>query len=153
MNTEISPPSSGLQQKETALQDFLKAFMHTPASMRELQSLIEQQPDLLLGDHYWRTISQNGIDFNLPSDNDGSIGNLIAFSRISNEREVLCAINLHTQDHTAVYVTLDDSMHLSGSKMNCLYASAASPQELNVEDRNGKAVRLTVPPRGLVIYA
>lgn len=148
---ETSQLSHSLDEKQAAFQEILAAHQLAPDSMEALQLLIEKQPELLISDHYWRTVSKNGTDFTITSQNDSSSG-VVAFSRISNEKEMLCAINLSSQEEAAVYVTLDNGLHPSGSRMKCLYASAASPMELNVEDRNGKAVRLTVPAGGLVIY-
>jgi hypothetical protein len=148
---EKAQPDQKTEEKPTAFQDFLTGFQLNSGSMEAFQLLIEKQPELLLGEHYWRTVSKNGADFAFPT-TSGSSSNVVAFSRISNEKEILCAINLSVQKEAVVYVTLDDNLHSSGSRMACLFASAASPRELNVEDRNGKAVRLTVPPGGLVVY-
>ncbi|MCE7062263.1 hypothetical protein [Dyadobacter sp. CY343] len=139
-------------EKDAALLEFMTEFRQSQSSMEELQHTMEKYPGLLSGEHYWRTISKNGQDFSASAEVDELQNQVIAFSSISNASEILCAINLHQGEHIPVYVTLDDNLHPSGSKMYCLYASANSPAELNVEDRNGKAVRLTIPPRALVIY-
>ena len=80
------------------------------------------------------------------------MNSIIAWSRIFNEREVLCAINTDPDAETVAYVTIDNDLHAIDSKLHLLYSTGASPLELNVETRNGKAVRLTVPPSGFVIY-
>ncbi|WP_188927965.1 alpha amylase C-terminal domain-containing protein [Dyadobacter endophyticus] len=149
MTLENSFPMEGTKDKRFSA--FLTAFQLRPDLMKDLQTLIEKRPDLLFGEHHWRTISENGTNFSFP-ETGRPHNNVVAFSRILSGREILCAINLHHQDDAIVYVTLDNSLHPSGSRMTCLYASAPSPGELNVEDRNGKAVRLTIPPGSLVVY-
>jgi len=62
------------------------------------------------------------------------------------------AINTDYQNTTIAYVTIDNDLHAIDSKLKCLYASGNSPQELTVEVRNGKAIRLTIAPAGFVIY-
>jgi len=104
------------------------------------------------GRQYLRTISGNGTDFGFPVLMGGHMNSIIAWSRIFNDKEVLCAINTDPENTTIAYVTIDNDLHPINSKLRCLYASGNSPQELNVEVRNGKAIRLTVPPAGFVIY-
>ncbi|WP_158547898.1 hypothetical protein [Dyadobacter luteus] len=137
---------------QTPLQEFIEAFMLNHELMERLQSAMYMYPVILSGEHYWRTISENGIDFDYPERIKGKLGCLITFSRIMGETEVLCVINLNRNEPFSVYVTLDNELHPTGSKMTSLNTSAGFPQELNVEDRNGKAIRVTVPARGLVMY-
>jgi len=74
---------------------------------------------------------------------------VIAWSRILDGKEVLCAVNLDENDLAVRYSTIDNALHEVTSSMHCLFASELSPAELNVEERNGKAIRLTIPPRAL----
>ncbi|HWV28735.1 MAG TPA: hypothetical protein VN038_03735, partial [Dyadobacter sp.] len=78
---------------------------------------------------------------------------VIAWSRISGDHEILCAMNLDQEKYACVYATVDDVMHPVDRSMKCLFASDLSPAELNIEVRNGKAIRLTIPPHALVIYS
>jgi hypothetical protein len=155
MQIEGKPNRTDVLQQESvygpiALSDFLQKWRGNSDLMQHLQSLAEAQPALIHGAHYWRTISENGFDFYDPGSRAGSP--IIAFSRILNGVELLCAINLHEQQQVVFYITLDSTIHDSGSRMRCIYASSPTPPELNVEDRNGKALRLTVPPMTFVIY-
>ena len=120
--------------------------------MHDLQALIQAHPAMQFGNHYWRPISENGIEFSKPDSGICHFLDVIAWSRIVDEKEVLCAINLHPQRQTVVYVTIDRDLHGTGSKMTLLYGSGQVPNQLNVEDRNGKSIRLTLPSRALVIY-
>jgi hypothetical protein len=53
------------------------------------------------------------------------------------------------------WVTVDDGLHAEGARLTCGYSTdrAQEGQTLEVERRNGKAVRLTVPSVGLVVFA
>ncbi|MCF0069582.1 hypothetical protein LZD49_03810 [Dyadobacter sp. CY261] len=122
-----------------------------PSQIERLDFLIQKHPTLLSGDFFLRSTSRNGTDFNFPDHEDGD-KEVIAWSRISDGREILCAMNLAEENYAIVYVTVDDGIHPVDSTMKCLYASDLSPAELNIEVRNGKSIRLTIPPHALVIY-
>ena len=111
-----------------------------------------QHLPLRRGRQYLRQISTNGIDFAFPVYAGNHLNSIIAWSRILDNKEILCAFNTDTENETIAYVTIDNDLHPIDSRLKCLYASGTSPQELNVEVRNGKAVRLTIPPAGFVIY-
>jgi hypothetical protein len=67
---------------------------------------------------------------------------------------LLCAINTDTGRSLTAFVTIDNELHATGSLTTCLYSSdpAQVGQTIRVEARNGKAVSLTVPPAGFVVY-
>jgi hypothetical protein len=52
------------------------------------------------------------------------------------------------------WVTVDNRLHRAGDILTCLYSTSAAEigGTLAVESRNGKAVQLTVPPNGFVVY-
>ncbi|MEO6285781.1 MAG: alpha amylase C-terminal domain-containing protein [Dyadobacter sp.] len=137
---------------QTAVLDFWKDYHEKTALMEGLQLSVQAHPALQFGNHYWRSISENGIEFSTPNAGINHFNDVIAWSRIFNGTEVLCAINLHPHKQAVVYVTIDEHLHGTGSKMKLLYGSGSVPEELNVEDRNGKSIRLTLPTRALVIY-
>jgi hypothetical protein len=123
------------------------------SQLERLDLLVQQHPILLKGEFFLRSTSKNGIDFTYPEPDRHDPEDVVAWSRMTDGQEVLCAINLAGQDHAQVYVTVDHALHPINSAMQCLYASELSPAELNVEVRNGKSIRLTIPPHGLVIYS
>lgn len=123
-----------------------------PAQLDRLGVLAGMYPSLSRGAFFLRSTSLNGEDFSFP-DPQITTGNVIAWSRIQGAEEILCAVNCHDQNAAVVYVTVDNSLHAVDSSMRCLYASELSPAELNIETRNGKAIRLTIPPHALVIYS
>ncbi|GGM82103.1 hypothetical protein GCM10010967_12260 [Dyadobacter beijingensis] len=122
-----------------------------PTQMERLDSLIRKYPTLVSGAFFLRSTSRNGNTFSYPDDEAGD-KEVIAWSRISGDHEILCAVNLAEEKYACVYVTVDEAMHPIDSSMKCLFASDLSPAELNIEVRNGKAIRLTIPPQALVIY-
>lgn len=123
-----------------------------PVQLERLNTLVQTRPILLNGEFYMRATSQNGIDFIFPDSTLLSEHQVIAWSRILDGKEVLCAVNLDEHHLATCYATVDNALHEVDSRMHCLFASELSPAELNVEVRNGKAIRLTIPPNALVIY-
>ncbi|MCF0063768.1 hypothetical protein MUK70_00310 [Dyadobacter chenwenxiniae] len=123
-----------------------------PAEMERLNALVQARPILTHGEFYIRATSLNGVDFVIPETDTLAEHNVIAWSRILDGKEVLCAVNIGEQHHAVLYVTIDNALHEINSRMRCLYASEISPAELNIEVRNGKSIRLTIPPHALVIY-
>jgi len=106
------------------------------------------------GRQYLREISGNGIDFGLPRMLGGQIRSVIPWSRIFNDQEILLAMNTDYAAPRSAWVTVDDGLHHTGHTLTCLYSTNAGQigQETTVESRNGKAVVLTLPAGGFVIY-
>ena len=121
----------------------------------EIGKIIEvrnKQIALRRGRQYLRPISGDGVNFGLPVLMGNKMNSIVAWSRIFNDQEILCAFNTDIEHETIAYVTIDSELHVNDSKIKCLYASAPCPPEINIENRNGKSVRLTLPPGGFVIY-
>jgi glycosidase len=106
------------------------------------------------GRQYLREISGNGIDFGLPRMLGGQIRSVVPWSRIFNDQEILLAMNTDYAAPRSAWVTIDDGLHQIGQTLTCLYSTNAGQigQETTVESRNGKAVVLTLPAGGFVIY-
>jgi len=79
---------------------------------------------------------------------------VVPWSRLFVEEELLCAINTDPDNGRSVWVTIDDSLHNAGDKLTCLYSSDAAQagKTATVEARNGKAVNITVPKGGFVMF-
>lgn len=136
INTADSALLSCLQRLEATELDYL-------------DSLIDREAALTYGEFYVRTISKHGLYFDSPEAFDMQV---VAWSRILADREILCAINFNLSVHAVFYVTIDNELHPVNTCMKRLYASGSCPSELNVEVRNGRSVRLSIPPGALVIY-
>lgn len=140
-----------LRPEVPGIQDCLSNFR--PAQTERLNALIKSHPALLEGAFYLRPTSANGVDFEQPGPDQPLGTGVIAWSRILGNQEVLCAINCDRQHYAVLYVTIDNDLHSVDSRMSCLFASDLCPSELNVEVRNGKSIRVTIPPDAMVIYA
>jgi hypothetical protein len=107
------------------------------------------------GRQYLREISGDGVHFGLPQMLGGVIRAVVPWSRIFNEREVLLAVNTDFDAPRAAWVTIDAGLHPAGSHVTCIYSTDAAQMgnRLQVEERNGRAVEVTMPPAGFAIYA
>lgn len=106
------------------------------------------------GRQYLRQISGDGENFGLPHMIGGQMRSVVPWSRIFSDREMLLAINTDPASPRTAWVTVDDSLHGENSFLRCVYSTDAAQmgQGIQVERRNGKSVRLTVPAAGFVIY-
>lgn len=107
------------------------------------------------GRQYLREISGDGRNFGVPTMIGGVIRSIVPWSRIFDEREVLLAVNTDFFNPREAWVTIDEGLHATKSTLTCLYSSDANQidSKTTVEARNGKAVWITAPPAGVVIYA
>lgn len=117
-------------------------------------ALRKERLALRRGRQYLRPISGDGSSFCLPRMIGGQIRSLVAWSRIFDGHEILVAINTDYHGATTAWVTIDGAVHQDGTVLRCIYSSDAAHigAGVEVEPRNGKAVRLTVPAAGCVIY-
>lgn len=120
-------------------------------------ALRQKEGALRRGRQYLREISINGTDWSLPvREGNGSTNSLVPWSRIFNDRELLCAINTDAQSESTAWVTVDCWLNPSGAKLELLFASEqieGSAETLEVSNSGGRSVvRLTVPPCGFVVY-
>jgi hypothetical protein len=122
--------------------------------LAKVLALRRQKLTLRRGRQYLRSISGDGQHFGLPEMLGGQIRSVVPWSRIFNDEEIVLAINTDYDNPRTAWVTIDDRLHRPGERLRCLYSTDERQinQELTVEARNGKAVRLTVPPAGFVIY-
>lgn len=106
------------------------------------------------GRQYLRQISGNGVDFGYPRRLGGEIRSVVPWSRILDEQELLLAINTDPGAARTAWVTIDDSLHRSGDRLQCVYSTDGDQigQTVTVEARNGKAVRIALPPAGFVVF-
>ena len=106
------------------------------------------------GRQYLRPISGDGVSFGLPVMLGGQILGVIPWSRLLDDQEAVLAINTDMDNPRSAWVTVDASLHKPDDPLKCIYSteSAQIGQTLPVEPRNGRAVRLTVPPAGFVIF-
>ncbi len=126
---------------------------------RELAKVLEiRRKNIVLrrDRQYLRPISapDDGVRFSLPEMVGGQMRSVVPWSRIFNGKEELLAINTDYDQPKTAWVTIDDELHQAGDGLKCIYSTdvAQVGQSVTVEARNGKAVLLTVPAAGFVIF-
>jgi glycosidase len=126
---------------------------------RELAKVLEiRRKNIVLrrGRQYLRPISaaDDGVCFSLPEMVGGEIRSVVPWSRIFNGKEMLLAINTDYDQPKTAWVTIDNDLHQGGDVLQCIYSKDAAQigQSVTVEARNGKAVLITVPAAGFVIF-
>jgi len=124
---------------------------------QELAKILQIRKDNIVirrGRQFLRQISGDGFIFGFPRMIGDEIRSVVAWSRIFSKREVLLAINTDRFNQSAAWVTIDNGLHATHDKLECLYSTEASEigQQSQIEPRNGKAIKLSVPPAGFVIY-
>ena len=129
--------------------------------LADVMALRQKHMALRRGRQYLREISDSGNpgSFGLPRMIGGQIRSVVPWSRLFANREYLLAINTDADQPRSAWVTLDAALHndVTGAQatMTCLYST--DPSQIGgtaaIEKRNGRAVRITVPPAGFVCFA
>ena len=120
----------------------------------EVHAIRQKLLTLRRGRQFLRQISGDGVNFGFPQVGGNRMLSIVAWSRIFNDNELLCAINTDPDHDTTAFVTIDYSLHATGDQIACVYSvnPAEIGKKLAVQPKNGKAVALTVPAAGFVIY-
>ena len=125
----------------------------------DINEIRKEHIALRRGRQYLREISGSGDagTFGFPHMIGGRMLSIVAWSRIFNNHEMVLAINTDVDQSRTAWVTIDNNLHPDNSKfLKCIYSTDTAQipigSEIKIEARNGKAVRLTVPPGGFVIY-
>ncbi|MCO1654222.1 alpha-amylase family glycosyl hydrolase [Pseudonocardia humida] len=123
------------------------------ARIGELAALRRAEPAVRRGRQYLREVSGNGLDFGLPSGFGGPVRGVVGWSRILDRREVLCLINTDPARPRSAWVTVDAGLHAPGEALDLRYGSDPDQAEqVVVEARNGRAVRVDLPPAAVAVY-
>jgi glycosidase len=122
--------------------------------LAKIAKVREAEIALRRGRQYLRPISGNGITFGLPTLLGDRMKSIVPWSRIMSDQEVLVAVNTNPDAPTTAWVTIDNDLHAAGKTLACLYSTDNTQVggKLSVQSRNGKAVQLTVPAGGFVVY-
>jgi glycosidase len=122
----------------------------------EVAALRRERIELRRGRQYLRQVSSTGMegDFWYPQPQGGELHWVIAWSRIFANKECLAAINTDTDRALSVWVVVDSTIHPPGGSMRCLFSTVEGERgrEVRVEERQGAAVCISVPPAGFVVY-
>jgi len=122
--------------------------------LNKILALRAKEPALRRGRQFLREISGDGANFGVPAMLGGQLRSVVPWSRLFVDDELLCAINTDPDNARSAWVTIDNSLHRAGDKLACVYSSAAAQigQTVAVEARNGKAVNISVPKGGFVVF-
>jgi glycosidase len=125
--------------------------------LAKILTIRKQNTVLRRGRQYLREISDSGNEgsFGYPHMIDGRILSVIPWSRIFDDEEIVLAINTDAEKPRTAWVTIDNRIHDGRPGfLSCLYSPDAAQiaTQVNIEARNGKAVQLTVPAGGFVMY-
>ncbi len=133
---------------------FFNDAQPTYIELAKVHKLRSNNLTLRRGRQYLRQISGDGVNFGFPQKMNGRMLSIVAWSRIFNDNEVLCAVNIDPDNQRTAFVTIDNDLHAAGDKFICLYSTSAGDigRTVGVEARNGKAVSLAVPAAGFVVY-
>jgi glycosidase len=124
------------------------------AELAKIAKIRGRELPLRRGRQYLRQISGDGVSFGFPFILGGRMRSIVAWSRLFVEEEILLAVNTDPDQSSAAWVTVDDDLHATGDTLIRLYSTDGGKVggSVTVEPRNGKAVRITVPPGGFAIY-
>ncbi len=123
--------------------------------LAKILQIRKERVTLRRGRQYIRQISGDGIHFGLPCMIGNRIRSIVPWSRVFDGQEILVLINTDCQSPASAWVTIDNSLHQAGEKMKCIYSSQDKSKvgsEVIIEERNGKAVKITAPPCEFAIY-
>ncbi|MBU2664985.1 hypothetical protein KOI35_15890 [Actinoplanes bogorensis] len=116
--------------------------------------LRSETPALRRGRQYLREISGDGESFGLPRVLGSRMLSVVAWSRILANTEMVAAINTDPASARTAWVTVDSGLHSLGDGLTCRFSTVAADEgrTAQVEARNGRAISITVPPGGFVVY-
>jgi hypothetical protein len=119
----------------------------------ELAVVRSKELALRRGRQYLREVSGNGFTFGYPQMlGGGRMTGVIAWSRIFDGVEIVCAINTDVDDERRVWVNVDAVIHGDGYQLKQIYPQD-SGEYLQVLMINGRAaIRLRVPAGGFVMF-
>jgi glycosidase len=145
---------SGFGSFQSRDRHFFDESTDTYTQLAAILTVRKKELALRRGRQYLRQISEVGAAFWYPDRiGEGRMTSMIAWSRILANREVVCAINTDLVAPRTAWVTVDSRLHMVGSKFQYAYSTDQAKLGLEVaaEARNGLAIRVTVPPAGVII--
>jgi glycosidase len=122
--------------------------------LTKILALRAKEPALRRGRQFLREIAGDGTNFGVPAMLGGQLRSIVPWSRLFVDDELVCAINTDPDNARSAWVTIDNSLHRAGDKLACVYSSDAAQtgQTVTVEARNGKAINISVPKGGFVVF-
>lgn len=126
-------------------------------TLAEILALRREKIALRRGRQYLREISGDRLGFGLPRRLGERMLSVVPWARLFNDCETVLAINTDPIQPGSAWVIVDNDLHAAGDELTCVYST--DPAEIgakahveSVKDGTAKAVSLTVPAAGFVIY-
>lgn len=108
---------------------------------------------LTRGRQYLREISGDGVAFGVPQRlGEGAITSVVAWSRVFDEGEVLCAISTDVRVRVGAWVTVDAGIQSEGRVMECLYPEGGKGVVVRKLESGRCVVWVEVGEGGFVMY-
>lgn len=121
-------------------------------AVQKITAIRKAEITLRKGRQYLREISGNGIDWGYPAAWGGKMLSVVAWSRVFDGEEIICALNTDHQAERTAYVTIDSGIQAIGKKLQYLYSLDGSATQVIVEElQNRRAILLSLPTAGFVI--
>lgn len=143
---------TALRKREIALRrGYVSISNHPDPHSQPKQTKPSQLTNNTHSRQYLRPVSETGLEFHYPTTSGPHKSSIVAWSRIHNGVEVLCAVNTSAELTSSAWVTVDNHVHEPGDRMKCLYPEGRT--ELEVATKNGKSVAiLNLEPGRCVVY-
>lgn len=127
-------------------------------ALAKILAVRKQYIALRRGRQYLRQISDSGEEgsFGYPHMIGGRMLSIVPWSRMFNDEEILLVLNTDSENPRTAWVTVDSVVHEGKPPfLRCVYSTDVGQvnSQTQIAARNGKAVRVTVPAAGFVIYA
>ncbi len=125
--------------------------------MQRLAEIRKNNIDLRIGRQYLREISnKKNINFHLPQADGGRCTEIIAWSRILSQQELLLAINCELEREQSSKIIVDNELHDLGDKFICLYSSDQNEIGNQIEvikgEQGNNCLEINLQAKGRVIY-
>lgn len=122
-------------------------------ALGEIAVIRRNEMALRRGRQYLREISGNGTDFGYPALVGGDkMRSVVAWSRIFDIMEVLCAINTDADGERGAFVTVDERLHREGDILRSLFPCEGNALKIERMGEGRLVVYLKLRPAGFVIY-
>jgi hypothetical protein len=121
--------------------------------LAELAGVREKELALRRGRRYLREVLGNGMGFGYPRKlEEERMTGVIAWSRIFDGVEIVCAINTDVEGERAVWVTVDSVIHHDGTQFRQIFPQDSGDYLAVVMFGGRAAICLRVPAGGFVMF-
>lgn len=131
-------------------------FVETSAvyqQVAELAIVREKELALRRGRQYLREVSGDGFTFGYPQKlGEGRMTGVIAWSRIFDGVEIVCAINTDVDGERSVWINVDSIIHGEGHQLKQIFPQHSGKYLQVVMINRRAAVRPRVPAGGFVMF-